>query len=56
MRVEIDEPGVQVSLWLHRELEANLGNIVCLKEMGRAIKVRFLDIVLHLFIALVILI
>lgn len=42
MRLETEELEVQSCLWPNRELEVNLGNIACLKEMERALRVRIL--------------
>lgn len=50
MRMEAQESGDQGYPWLPSELEANLSNIkACLREERRAIRVRLLDIALHLF-------
>lgn len=42
MRVETEELEVQGCLWPNRELEVNLGNTACLKQMGKALRVKIL--------------
>lgn len=51
MRLETGELEVQGCLWPNRELEVNLGNIACLKEMGRATQSYDFIIVLYLLLA-----